>query len=43
MPNDNEPEEIEITQTDCTHEFLDKEYASQPYGTCMCCGKTVLL
>lgn len=25
----------------CTHEFVSKEYASQPYGTCMACGKTI--
>lgn len=29
-----EPEE-------CTHEFVSREYLSQPYGTCMSCGKTI--
>ena len=27
---------------DCDCEFVYKEYSSQPYGTCMVCGKTVL-
>ncbi len=26
----------------CTHEFIHREYSSQPYGTCMSCGKTLL-
>ena len=25
----------------CSHEFVSREYKSQPYGTCLCCGKTV--
>ena len=25
----------------CTHEFVSKEYSSQPYGTCMGCGKFI--
>lgn len=25
----------------CTHEFVSREYSSQPYGTCMACGKTI--
>ena len=25
-----------------THEFISREYISQPYGTCLCCGITVL-
>ena len=25
----------------CEHEFVSKEYASQPYGTCISCGQTV--
>ncbi|HQF10656.1 MAG TPA: hypothetical protein PKV22_00075 [Paludibacteraceae bacterium] len=23
----------------CSHEFIAREYASQPYGTCLACGK----
>ena len=26
----------------CEHEFVSREYSSQPYGTCLSCGKTVL-
>lgn len=26
----------------CKHEFVFKEYLSQPYGTCAVCGQTVL-
>ena len=25
----------------CTHEFVSREYKSQPYGTCAICGQTV--
>jgi hypothetical protein len=26
----------------CTHEFISREYLSQPYGHCLCCGRTIL-
>jgi hypothetical protein len=39
-------EEIErgeiIEEQPCDHPFVSKEYATQPYGTCMSCGKTIL-
>ena len=25
----------------CQHEFVSREYSSQPYGTCISCGQTV--
>ena len=25
----------------CTHEFISREYLSQPYGTCVQCGKFI--
>lgn len=25
----------------CQHEFVSREYESQPYGTCLSCGRTV--
>lgn len=26
----------------CSHEFIQREYISQPYGTCLSCGKTII-
>lgn len=26
----------------CSHEFVSREYSSQPYGTCLSCGKTII-
>lgn len=26
----------------CKHEFVSREYASQPYGTCASCGQTII-
>jgi RNA polymerase-binding transcription factor DksA len=35
-------EEIrESGETQCKHEFVTKEYTSQPYGTCLSCGQTI--
>lgn len=34
-------EEKKIHDHPCTHEFVSREYMSQPYGTCMSCGMTV--
>jgi hypothetical protein len=31
----------EFPQEMCSHEFVSKEYTSQPYGTCVCCGKFI--
>ena len=28
--------------SNCKHEFVFREYPSQPYGTCACCGKFIL-
>jgi hypothetical protein len=28
-------------ETVCNHEFVAREYSSQPYGTCLTCGQTV--
>ena len=25
----------------CSHEFVSREYVSQPFGTCVSCGATV--
>ena len=30
-----------MMSTDCEHEFISREYSSQPYGTCLSCGQTV--
>jgi len=27
---------------ECRHEFISHEYASQPFGTCLECGKTII-
>jgi len=39
-------EEIErgeiIEEQPCDHPFVAKEYATQPHGTCMSCGKTII-
>lgn len=32
------PEEEE---SNCPHEFISREYFSQPYGTCISCGRTI--
>ena len=29
------------TKPVCRHEFVAREYPSQPYGTCLICGETV--
>lgn len=26
----------------CNHELIAKEYLSQPYGTCVVCGQTLI-
>lgn len=26
----------------CQHEFISREYSSQPYGHCATCGKTII-
>lgn len=26
----------------CSHEFVGGEYLSQPYGTCLSCGRTII-
>jgi hypothetical protein len=31
-----------LEEQPCDHPFVSKEYATQPYGTCMSCGKTIL-
>ena len=31
----------EDKQNNCSHELVSREYFSQPYGTCLECGKTV--
>lgn len=31
----------EDKKKNCSHEFVYREYFSQPYGTCLECGKTV--
>ena len=31
-----------VSNSVCSHEFIEREYASQPYGTCLACGKTIL-
>lgn len=36
-----EERRLEIMKT-CDHEFIAREYFSQPFGTCLCCGKTVI-
>jgi hypothetical protein len=42
----NRKKEIErgeiLEEQPCDHEFVAKEYATQPHGTCMSCGKTIL-
>lgn len=35
-----EPEEA-VHYHKCSHEFVSREYISQPYGTCMSCGITI--
>jgi hypothetical protein len=30
-----------VSNSVCEHEFIAREYTSQPYGTCMVCGKTI--
>lgn len=33
---------VDISQYEsCNHEFISREYQSQPYGTCLGCGKTM--
>ena len=32
----------DVIKSVCSHEFIEREYASQPYGTCLACGKTIL-
>jgi hypothetical protein len=44
--NLNEPQEqplliADVISSVCDHEFVSREYSSQPYGTCLCCGITV--
>ncbi len=36
-----EEQRLEIMKT-CDHEFVAREYSSQPFGTCLCCGKFIL-
>jgi len=40
--NGNGANEIECIEPPCKHEFVQREYSSQPYGTCISCGKTIL-
>ena len=35
------PIEMPSENTECTHEFIAREYSSQPYGTCVICNKTI--
>lgn len=35
-------EEFKTESECCDHEFISREYASQPFGTCMSCGKTIM-
>lgn len=35
--NENEEDMV------CDHEFISREYISQPYGTCMTCGRTIFI
>lgn len=32
--------EIDV-KVKCDHEFVAKEFPSQLYGTCLCCGSTI--
>ncbi len=31
-----------LEEQPCDHPFVAKEYATQPHGTCMSCGKTII-
>jgi len=33
--------ELAENNKDCKHEFVFSEYLSQPYGTCLVCGRTI--
>ena len=33
--------QADVISSVCDHEFISREYSSQPYGTCLCCGITV--
>lgn len=35
-------EEFKTKPECCDHEFISREYASQPFGTCLTCGKTIM-
>jgi len=37
----NKALELVEKHKDCKHEFAAKEYPSQPYGTCLICGRTI--
>lgn len=32
----------DVSNSVCSHEFIAREYASQPYGTCLACGRSIL-
>lgn len=32
----------DVSNSVCSHEFIAREYTSQPYGTCLACGRTIL-
>jgi hypothetical protein len=32
----------ESSNEECKHEFVMGEYISQPYGTCLVCGRTII-
>lgn len=32
----------ESSNEECKHEFVMGEYISQPYGTCLVCGRTIM-
>lgn len=34
-------QENDDTNLKCDHEFIAKEFPSQSYGTCLCCGSTI--
>lgn len=35
-------EEFKLEKDCCSHEFIFREYASQAFGTCLSCGKTIM-
>jgi hypothetical protein len=39
---ESELELLKAQDEECKHEFITREYMSQPYGTCLVCGRTII-